>query len=179
MTDLKHRAQEDLEESLPTKKIHTNEEIAPVEQISSETNRSKDSTDALQHNFEGVMGRIGIVSGFEVDDIHDPMKTKGKNGQQTMSTTSRKKRGTSAFGGTNLKRTKDNYDEITLDYLNNPQSFIDSYTSFKFKNQFYHVGENLIIKSESDITPDLIGKLIRIIRPKKLDPSKILAFLEI
>lgn len=87
----------------------------------------------LQSNFANEIGASGIVSGLEVDNMDDPLNNRGKGSGMAVSTTSRKKKTGATFNSNAPKRLKNTYDQVTSNYLNNPSEYIDTYTSFKFK----------------------------------------------
>ena len=70
-------------------------------------------------------------------------------------------------------------EELKAEYVNDPEAYIDTYQSLKYKDYMYKIGDILLIKNESDAVNDFVCKLNRIIRPVKLDSSKVLAFLEV
>jgi len=71
------------------------------------------------------------------------------------------------------------YEGISKDYLENTNLYIDTYKKLKYKGFSYSVNDTLLVKNELDPNNDYICKLIKIIRPIKLEPDKILSFLEV
>ena len=85
-----------------------------------------------------------------------------------------------ANGKKNKRSTHLNsYEEIKRNYMSDPMDYIDNYRAVKYKNYKYLLGTCLLVKNEADADNDFICKLIKIIKPKKVDSKKILAFLEV
>ena len=70
------------------------------------------------------------------------------------------------------------YEEIKKNYMSDPQDYVDTFKVVKFKNIKYKLGACMLVRNESDVENDFVCKLLRIIRPNKVDAKKIFAFLE-
>jgi len=71
------------------------------------------------------------------------------------------------------------YDEIRKNYMSDAQDYVDTFKMVKFKNIKYSLNSCMLVRNETDVENDFVCKLLRIIRPKKVDAKKILAFLEV
>jgi hypothetical protein len=71
------------------------------------------------------------------------------------------------------------YQDLVQKYIKDPTSFIDNYKVLKYRDIKYYINADLLVRNEADVNNDFICKLIRIIRPNKLENNKILAFLEV
>ena len=72
-----------------------------------------------------------------------------------------------------------NFETFIRKCLKDKTSYQDSYKKFKFKNSIYNIGDAILVKNDGDPLNDFVGKLLRILRPKKMDSNKIVAFLEV
>jgi len=70
-------------------------------------------------------------------------------------------------------------DELKNEYNNDPSAYVDSYEFLKYKENTYKINDTLAIRNEADFNNDFVCKLTRIIRPRDLESSKVLAFLEV
>lgn len=74
------------------------------------------------------------------------------------------------------------YEHLAQEYIENPHLFWDSYANVKFRDEFYKIGDSMLIKNDLDLSKNYVlnsyvCKLIRIIRNKKLLQENITAFL--
>ncbi len=70
-------------------------------------------------------------------------------------------------------------DELKNEYTNDPAAYVDTYEFLKYKDYTYKLNDTLAIRNEADFNNDFVCKLTRIIRPKDLETSKVLSFLEV
>jgi len=96
-------------------------------------------------------------------------ETQATNGNQYVERRGRKPKSTSTNANEELKN----------EYTNDPAAYVDTYEFLKYKDYTYKLNDNLAIRNEADFNNDFVCKLTRIIRPKELDTSKVLAFLEV
>jgi len=71
------------------------------------------------------------------------------------------------------------YEEIKKNYMSDPQDYVDTFKVVKFKSIKYKLNACMLVRNESDVENDFVCRLLRIIRPNKVDAKKILAFLEV
>jgi len=67
--------------------------------------------------------------------------------------------------------------KLLNNYLNQLPSYEDNFTTIKYNDYKYKVNTNILVNDEMKNV--LICKVIRIIRPNKVDSRRILAFLEV
>ena len=71
------------------------------------------------------------------------------------------------------------YEEFKQTYMSDPSHYADNYKVVKYRNYRYKLNTCMLIRNEADAENDFVCKLIRIIKPKKLDENRVLAFLEV
>lgn len=70
-------------------------------------------------------------------------------------------------------------EEIQKKYMSDPSMYTDRFKAVKYKDYIYKLNACMMIRNEADAYNDFICKLVRIMKPTKIDPKGILAFLEV
>jgi hypothetical protein len=151
---IKRRIDHDLEEPMIKKKLHSNDEDnASVISNSSETSSTKN----IKHTDEFFNSPTKVMDPLINEEIHPALTATPKKKAKPLAS----------------------YDEIVKKYGKDPNAFKDDYKKVKYSGIDYHINEPLLIRNEEDASNDFIGTLLKIVRQKKPENNKVMAFLEV